>query len=92
MRGPPARHRHRQSIITRTVELDSTKSALFYVKHGTFLVDFPATIPVFVHRASSPADAFGFGGRGASEWKGKREEDKCGENFTKPVFFLVLHK
>jgi hypothetical protein len=34
--------------LSRTVELDSLRSALFYITNGTFIVDLPATIPVFV--------------------------------------------
>ena len=42
--------------LSRTVELDSTKSALFYINHGTFLVDFTATIPVFVQTVCLSVD------------------------------------
>jgi len=34
--------------LSRTVELDAGKAALFYIRNGTFWVDLPATIPVFV--------------------------------------------
>jgi len=34
--------------LSRTVELDWRRAAMFYVQHGTFWVDVPATIPVFV--------------------------------------------
>jgi hypothetical protein len=33
---------------SRRLELGPWRSALFYMRHGTFIVDLPATIPVFV--------------------------------------------
>jgi len=34
--------------LSRTLELGSWRAAVFYVVNGTFLVDLPATIPVFI--------------------------------------------
>lgn len=37
--------------LSRTVELDGWRAALFYVKRGTFCVDIVATVPVFLQTA-----------------------------------------
>ena len=37
--------------LSRTVELDGLRAASFYVRKGTFCVDFLATIPVFLQTA-----------------------------------------
>ena len=34
--------------LSRTLELDPKAAAWFYLRHGTMLVDVPATIPVFM--------------------------------------------